>query len=132
MSHDLHQARASLAAGRRDEALVYAWNALSSVQGAELVQLRRLAQELDDPSLLSELDRRGVPAVPAMPSSPVPDAKRKRGARIGPIVFATFVLALLGYLAFQIPVEPGSLRATASDTVAFTQARRVLTVGPGV
>jgi hypothetical protein len=50
MSSDLQQARAALAAGRRDEALVYAWNALSSAQGDELVELRRLAQELDDRS----------------------------------------------------------------------------------
>ncbi len=132
MSSDLQQARAALAAGRRDEALVYAWNALSSAQGDELVELRRLAKELDDRSLLSELDSRGLPAVPATPSSPAPAEKRKRGARIGSGVFVTFVLAFIAYGVSQIPVEPGPLRATASDTVAFTQVRRVLTVGPGV
>jgi len=132
MSNDLQQAKAALAAGRRDEALVYAWNALSSVQGADLAELRRFAQELDDRSLLSELDSRGVPPVQVTPTVPVPDGKRKRGARIGRGVFVTFVLAFIAYCVSQIPVEPGPLRAGASDTVAFTQVRRVPTVGPGV
>ena len=46
MSPDVQKAAASLAAGRRDEARVYAWNALSSATDEELLELRRLAEKL--------------------------------------------------------------------------------------
>jgi hypothetical protein len=132
MNSDLQQARASLGAGRRDEALVYAWNALTSASAGELVELRRLAEELEDASLLRELDQRGVPAVPVTSPAPPPSAKRTRGALIGTFVFAGVVLAILAVAVSQIPTEGGPVHASPKDTVEFTTVRRILTVGPGV
>jgi hypothetical protein len=132
MSPDLQQAKAAFAVGRRDEALVYAWNAVNSAPDDELVELRRLAQELADPSLLQELDRRGVPAVPATPPASAVPPKSRRRALIGPAVFVAVVLGMLLLFVTQIPVEPRTLRATRDDTVDLTTVRRILTVGPGV
>src|SRR5438105_1533680 len=132
MSPDVQKAAASLAAGRRDEALVYAWNSLSSAQGDDLAVLRSLAEKLDDPLLLLELDRRGLPALPVRQSSADLPAKRRRGALIGSFVFAGVVVAILALVVSQIPVEPGPLHARPTDTVEFTKVRRILTVGTGV
>jgi hypothetical protein len=132
MSRDLQQAKESLAAGRPDEARVYAWNALSSARDDELVELRRLAEELDDPSLLRELDARDVPAVPTVPSPARSPAKRRRLGYVGRLIPLAVVLLIVALFVTQIPTEPGPVRATPKDTVAFTKVRRILTVGPGV
>lgn len=134
MSPDLQKAAASFAAGRRDEALVFAWNALSSADGDELVELRRLAETLDDPLLLLELDRRGVPTPPAAvaPTAEESRPKRRRRALVGPLLFAGIVLVIVAVFVSQIPIEPGPVRATPNETVEHTLVRRVLTVGSGV
>jgi hypothetical protein len=132
MSRDVQQARASLAAGRPDEARVYAWNALSSAQDDELVELRRLAEELEDAALLRELDQRGVPAVPTVASAAPSSKKRRRVAYVGRLLPLGVVLLLVALVVTQIPTEPGPVHPTRKDTVAFTQVRRVLTIGSGV
>lgn len=60
MNWDLRKAERALARGDRDEARVYAWNALASITPEDLVSLSRLAQELDDKLLVLEIERRGV------------------------------------------------------------------------
>jgi hypothetical protein len=132
MNRDLEQAKAALEAGRRDEALVYAWNALSSAEPDELVELRTLAEELGDASLRRELDTRGVPA--GRPATPAPDkaAERSRAQLIGKLVFAAITIALLGLFVSQIPTEPGPVRATRKDTVVFTKPAPIVTVSSGV
>jgi hypothetical protein len=132
MSRDLQQARASLAGGKRDEALVYAWNALSTAQDDELVELRRLAEELADPALLRELDQRGVPASPTVPSAAPSSRKSRRLGYVGLLLPLGVVLLLVALFVTQIPTEPGPVHPSRKDTIAFTQVRRVLTVGSGV
>ena len=135
MSLDLQKAAASFVAGRRDEALVYAWNALSSAWGDELVELRRLAQKLDDPLLLRELDRRGVPTAPPRAAEPPAAEIPSRGRRarvVGPLVFVGIVLAIIAFGVSQIPTEAGPVRATPKETVEHAMVRRLLTVGSGV
>jgi len=132
MNRDLEQAKAALEAGRRDEAIVYAWNALSSAEPDELVEVRTLAEELGDASLRHELDTRGVPA--GRPATPAPGkaAERSRAQLIGKLVFAGIAIALLGLFVSQIPTEPGPVRATRKDTVVFTKPAPIVTVSSGV
>ena len=60
MNWDLRKAEQALAKGERDEARVYAWNALASISPQERLSLLRLAQELDEKLLVLEIERRGV------------------------------------------------------------------------
>jgi hypothetical protein len=60
MNWDLRKAERARARGDRDEARVYAWNALASISPEDLPSLLRLAQELDDKLLVLEIERRGV------------------------------------------------------------------------
>jgi hypothetical protein len=133
MSPDVQKAAASLAAGRRDEARVYAWNALSSATGEELLELRGLADALDDPELLRELDRRGVPAAapPAMPAEFRSSTARVR-RMVGPILSAAVVLTLIAVAVAEVPTEGGPLHASRKNTIRQTEASRVSTLGPGV
>lgn len=67
MNWDLRKAEQALARGDRDEACVYAWNALASLSAEELLSLLRLAQELDDKLLILEIERRDVTEEPGRP-----------------------------------------------------------------
>ena len=133
MSPDVQKAAASLAAGRRDEARVYAWNALSSATDDELLELRGLADALDDPELLRELDRRGVPAAapPATPADVKSSTTRIRRI-VGPILTVAVVLTLIAVAVAEVPTEGGPLHASPENTVRPTEASRVRTLGSGV
>ena len=58
MDWDLRKAEQARARGERDEARVYAWNALATIRPEELTSLTRIAEQLDDELLLLELERR--------------------------------------------------------------------------
>jgi hypothetical protein len=133
MESDLARAQKALAAGRLDEARVYAWSALSSAQPGESAELIALARALDDAQLLRELERRGDSTLP--PPRPARRRRKRRRirrlARFLPIaVFGSVVL--LGAIA-SIPLESGTRRPKPADTSApgrLTQP--VLTEHPGV
>lgn len=132
MSPDVQKAAASLAAGRRDEARVYAWNALSSATDEELLELRRLAEKLHDPELLRELDQRGVPAVsPELPAA-VKSSTARISRTVGALVSAAFVLILIAVAVTEVPTEGGPVQPSRKDTIRPTEASRATTLGSGV
>ena len=45
MNREVERAKEALAAGRRDEASVHAWNALTTAQGPELEELYRIGED---------------------------------------------------------------------------------------
>jgi hypothetical protein len=81
---NLRKAEQALARQERDEARVYAWNALATASPEELTVLARIAEQLDDELLVLEIQRRGLSEEP----EPAP------GSRSGTLVRAA-VLALL-------------------------------------
>ena len=76
MNREVERAKQALAAGRRDEATVHAWNALTTAQGADLEELVRIGEELRDHWLLRELEFRGVTA-PAPTTEPEATPRRR-------------------------------------------------------
>jgi len=62
---DLGKAEQALARGEREEARVYAWNALATIRPEELTSLLRIAEQLDDQLLILEIERRGLSEEPA-------------------------------------------------------------------
>ncbi len=84
MNWDLRKAERALARGDREEARVYAWNALATIRSDDLLSLLRLAQRVDDKLLILEIERRGFTREPQpAPISP-----------IGKLVRTTFLLVL--------------------------------------
>jgi hypothetical protein len=132
MNRDVEQAKASLAAGRRDEASVFAWNALSSAGPDELEELRPLAQQLGDASLLRELDARGVSSTGAATVATDANASRSRGGLIAMVVFSALMLGIVAVFVAEIPTEPGRIHPTRHDAGAVTGSAPVLTVTSGV
>jgi hypothetical protein len=69
VNNDLVKAERELARGNQDEARVYAWNALATIEPDETCRLLRIAEALDDELLVRELERRGIhlekPAAPS-------------------------------------------------------------------
>jgi hypothetical protein len=133
---DLTKARLALAAGRKDEASVYAWDALAALQRGEGTELARLAIQLDDPRLLKELQQRGVEPAPA-PAEASPAAKPERRRLFGRIPYRALpglliALVVLGALVTQIPLERGAKYPTLHDTKAVGEARPILNEHAGV
>jgi hypothetical protein len=60
MNWNLRKAEQALARQERNEARVYAWNALAAANTEELAILARIAEQLDDELMLLELQRRGL------------------------------------------------------------------------
>lgn len=85
MDWDLRKAEQALARGDREEARVYAWNALATIRPEELTTLLRIAEELDDKLLVLEIERRGISSEP----EPAPISKA------GTLVRAAFFLVLV-------------------------------------
>jgi hypothetical protein len=82
---DLRKAEQALARGERDEARVYAWNALATISPEEVTSLARIAEQLDDQLLILEIQRRGL----SLESEPAPLSTG------GTLVRAAFFVILL-------------------------------------
>ena len=85
MNWDLRKAEQALARGEREEARVYAWNALATITPDELTSLMRIADELDDQLLILEIQRRGL----SEESEPAPIST------VGKLLRASFLVILL-------------------------------------
>jgi hypothetical protein len=125
MKNNLDKANAALAAGRRDEGLVHAWNALDEIgPEADVAALVRLARTLDDPRLLREIENRGVSA--SNLSAAGRRWRRVEGKWFIPLLQALPLVAVL-IIAVSVPkgtTEPGALQPTAKDTTAVDAATR--------
>lgn len=134
MSSNLHRAQQALAAGRRDEAVVYAWNALYYIRPDEAPELGRIARELDDQLLLWELEWRGLATEP--PSEAPVRKKRKSLARRLLTAWPLLVVALvfLGTVSFNELGEPGPVEPRAQNAVFQPPAGQlpILSEGGGV
>jgi len=134
---DLTKAQRAFEAGRKDEASVYAWNALAALQPGEGTELARLAIQLDDQSLLTELLQRGVettaPAPEEASTAPKPERRRLFG-RIPYRALPGLLIALLvlGAIVTQIPVEGGDKYPSMQDAKAVGEPRPILTEHAGV
>jgi hypothetical protein len=133
---ELTKAKHALAAGRPDEASVYAWNALAALQPGEGPELARLAAQLGDQRLLAELVRRGI-ETPTAAEEPPPSAKRKRRRRFCRIPYRALpglvvALVVLGAIVTQIPVEGGDKYPALQDAKAVGEPRPILTEQVGV
>ena len=119
-------AKQALAAGRRDEATVHAWNALTTAQGPDLEELARVAEELGDQWLLRELELRRITA-PAAEPEPEPRRRVPWGALVvGLVILAYWIIA-------SRADEPGAVTPTARDTVAQSGiGSHQMTLGPGI
>src|SRR2546426_3043719 len=115
MNDDLRRAAHALAEGRRAEASVYAWNALATVERSESAdarELARIAEKLDDPRLLHELERRGLWTAPPREQAP----HSPRTFRLRQLWFpAAVLIIMLAVAVTAIPTESGPLRPTADD-----------------
>ncbi len=129
MNREVERAKQALAAGRRDEATVHAWNALTTAQGADLEELVRIGEELRDHWLLRELEFRGVTA-PAPTAEPEATPRRRLRVPWGVLVVGLVILLLWGASRFD---EPGAVEPSARDTVARTGiGSHRMTLGPGI
>ena len=129
MNREVERAKQALAAGRRDEATVHAWNALTTAQGADLEELVRIGEELRDHWLLRELEFRGVTA-PAPTTEPEATPRRRLRVPWGVLVVGLVILLLWGASRFD---EPGAVEPSARDTVARTGiGSHQMTLGPGI
>ena len=83
MNWSIRKAEQALARDERDEARVYAWNALATTTPEELAILARIAEQLDDELLLLEIRRRGLANEPEpAPSSSLGTLVRAAGLAI--------------------------------------------------
>lgn len=87
MNWNLRKAEQALARDERDEARVFAWNALATTKPEELTILARIAEQLDDELLLLELQRRGL----AEEVEPAPSSSS--GTLVRALVLALLVAA---------------------------------------
>jgi hypothetical protein len=105
MNVDLQRARRALAAGKPDEASVYAWRVLPMItDGADRAELLRLARELDDVLLLRELEERGF----GRPTTePTPERETSTSnLRFLPFVgFAIVMVVMVGLTLTDLPIE---------------------------
>ena len=128
MNQEVERAKQALAAGRRDEASVHAWNALTTAQGPDLDELVPIGEELRDHWLLRELEFRGATSAPAAE----PEATPRLRYRVLSGVLIVGVMILLA-CASILGDEPGGVGPTAKDMVAQTGiGSHQLTVGPGI
>jgi hypothetical protein len=135
MQDDLIRAKQALAAGRPDEASVYAWNALAALEPGEGPEVARVASELGDPRLLAELQRRGIGNAPTPPqASPPAKPKRKLLGRIPYRALPALLVALvvLGAIVTQIPVERGAKYPTPHAAKGVVEPRPILSEHAGV
>ena len=89
MNWNLRKAEQALAREERDEARVFAWNALATTSPEELKILARIAEQLDDELLLLEIQRRGL----AEELEPAPSSRS--GTLVRAAVLAALVAAVL-------------------------------------
>jgi hypothetical protein len=114
MDLELRKAERALAKGDRDEARVYAWNALGTIEPDDVIPLLRVAEELDDKLLIQEIERRGIPSEPR----PQP-AKSSVAGRIGQLLFPLIIVTVLVLTAVDHglgeagPIEPGAKDTTS-------------------
>jgi hypothetical protein len=123
MQSDLEKARSALAAGRLEEASVYAWNALAAVGPADAEELVLLARELNETRLLDELERRGIST--ALPEASPPPSTSKpiyRRLPVGAMAPILIVLAIVAVAITSIPVEPGPRYPGPEDATAPPRA----------
>jgi hypothetical protein len=142
MKTDLDRANEALAAGRADEALLYAWNALGDIgpEDAHAPALARIALALDDPRLLREIERRGFSASTPPAQEPAwGHVKRKRATLnrkwANPLLRALPLLAVMivAVSVANITKESGARYPTAKDTTATERlARPILAESSGV
>jgi hypothetical protein len=133
MTGELEKANEALAGGRADEASVYAWSALASIGPHDAPELARIARELGDSRLLSEIERRGFSTAPT--DEPEPErVERTRTARLlRALPAVAFAVLLLGAIVASIPTESGERQPTERDTSSATRfARPLLTERTGV
>jgi hypothetical protein len=98
----LQRARRALAAGRRDEAAVHAWNALPTVrEDGDREELLRLATELNDDLLLRELEERGF-GRPSKEPAPEPEAPK---SKLRFLPFALVMVVIAGLVLTDLPIE---------------------------
>ena len=134
MNSDLQKAADALAAGRRDEAAVYAWNALTGITADEAPELTRIARELDDQLLLRELESRGL--LKEAPAEALAQPERKpflrRVLAAWPLLVVTLVV--FGMLAVDKLGEPGPVEPSSNDAVFQPPAGQlpILTESSGV
>jgi len=86
---NLRKAEQALARQDRDEARVFAWNALATVSTEELSILVWIAEQFDDEFLCLEIKRRGL----AEESEPAPSSRS--GTLVRAAVLAALVAAVL-------------------------------------
>jgi hypothetical protein len=91
---DLHKAEQALAGGERDEARVYAWNALATIGPEELTSLARIAGQLDDQLLILEIERRGLSV--ESERAPISTAGTLGRAAFFLVLLAAVVLTMFG------------------------------------
>lgn len=98
----LQRARRALAAGRRDEAAVHAWNALPMVrEDGDREELLRLATELNDDLLLRELEERGF-GRPSKVPAPEPETPK---SKLRFLPFALVMVVIAGLVLTEVPIE---------------------------
>jgi hypothetical protein len=117
VNSDLQKAADALAAGRRDEAAVYAWNALTGITADEAPELTRIARELDDQLLLRELESRGLltEAPAEAPAQPERKPFLRRVLAAWPLLVVTLVV--FGMVAVDKLGEPGPVEPSSNDAV---------------
>src|SRR5207248_6738928 len=99
VSTDVVKAQEALARGDREEARVFAWNALPSATLEDLVALARVAHELGDEDLLREVVQRGPEAEPG-PEKPI--ERRRRLLRLLSLLPVLVALVLLATVALHV------------------------------
>ena len=115
MNWDLRKAGQALARGDRDEARVYAWNALATIKPEETMPLLRLAEELDDKLLILEIERRGITAEPE-PAQNSAAVTRARALFFFALVAAVVLITVNSQLG-----EAGSIEPTEKQTTLLQQ-----------
>jgi hypothetical protein len=127
MNADLARARAALDMERPDDAAVYAWKALATIDVKDAPELALIASELGDMKLLMELERRGLRFTKPLVREDEPKSKRRF---VFPIVV---LLVLAGAAVTQLPTERRAPRLDESEIrVRPNSHPRILTLGDGV
>lgn len=116
MNWDLRKAGQALARGDRDEARVYAWNALATIKPEETMALLRLAEELDDKLLILEIERRGITDEPEPAQSSTAAVTRARALFFFALVAAVVLITVNSQLG-----EAGAMEPTERETTLLQQ-----------